>query len=432
MKKKKLVISIVFVVIALVWINSYFNSLQDKLAINSQIVLEVDDMRKWFEEIGQNDFYYSECFADSSFFDMWFPWTFDNVIEEGREKKKYCLEKYEVLKGEYEGALRDELWEKIEDTIWDDWVPLWGSYYAFHTDSEWDNVCVEKTKTSGVKSYFWNCISFSVIDDESVEINGIVYEFVDGKFVSDDKTLVLSSEEFDIEEEKEESIEYNEPIEREFTSYLINDFSNDYYWEIFVSDTDESEDYIVWEGYIVIYNNEGNEILKVWSEMWFVNFYFNLPDWKDKSNLSNISYKDQSLIIYKDFDFDGDKDFAIKGIVWGCSSGYTYDVYLATDEWFIFNNDFSTLTQDNCGMFEVKEQEKEIHITAKSGCCWYKYSHFIVEWDVLKVIYTRIEELEWEDTLVITTSELVDWEWKETEEKKKVKQSEDWSLIEVE
>ena len=113
----------------------------------------------------------------------------------------------------------------------------------------------------------------------------------------------MFSGKFDIEEEKEESVDYNDSEEKEFTSYLIKGLSNGYYWKVYVSDTDESEDYIVGEGYIVIYDKSDEEIIKVWWNDWFINFYFKLYDWKVKSNISDIPYGEQSLIVYKDFDW---------------------------------------------------------------------------------------------------------------------------------
>lgn len=145
--------------------------------------------------------------------------------------------------------------------------------------------------------------------------------------------------------------------------FTVNDFSKEYYGKISVEDTSK----VFMKGSISIYDKKtGKQIIYVVSdELAFEH------DGAVKSNIKELPYGKQSVIIYDDFNFDGIKDFAIED---GQNSGYhlpSFEIYLASGGKFIYNKSFSRLAQENTGMFDVDSQEKKINTMSKSGCCWH-------------------------------------------------------------
>lgn len=98
-----------------------------------------------------------------------------------------------------------------------------------------------------------------------------------------------------------------------------------------------------------------------------------------KSNIAEIPYGHQSIIIYDDFNFDGKKDLALKYGNESCYGGPSFTVYLYQKNSFVENSDFSDLAQNYCGFFDVDQSKKQIHVMTKSGCCWHQYSDYIIK-----------------------------------------------------
>lgn len=104
-----------------------------------------------------------------------------------------------------------------------------------------------------------------------------------------------------------------------------------------------------------------------------------LPDELLTVNEHEFPYGAHSLIMYEDFNFDGEKDFAILNGFHSCYGGPSYQVFLATENGFEWNEDFSELGQFYCGMFKVNQETQTLDTMAKSGCCWHEHSKFAVK-----------------------------------------------------
>jgi len=169
------------------------------------------------------------------------------------------------------------------------------------------------------------------------------------------------------------------------TIFTVNNFSNDYYGKIEISDTSE----VFSKGCISIYDSKTNQqVIKVVSD----ELAISLHDGKVFANIKSLPYGEQSLIMYDDFNFDGKKDFAIEDGQNSCYHGPSFVIYLATDNGFHLSEAFTRLAQEYCGMFQVDSSEKKISTMTKSGCCWHEFSEFIVENNKPKAISIITEE----------------------------------------
>lgn len=151
-------------------------------------------------------------------------------------------------------------------------------------------------------------------------------------------------------------------------NYKISDFSKDYYATVTKNSRDKT-----------------SQILKVFSlknKKPLISQTVNLSEYDFKntqSNIAEIPYGHQSIIIYDDFNFDGKKDIAIKYGNESCYGGPSFVVYLYENNAFVENADFSDLAQNYCGFFDVDKAKKQIHVMTKSGCCWHQYYDFIIK-----------------------------------------------------
>ena len=109
-------------------------------------------------------------------------------------------------------------------------------------------------------------------------------------------------------------------------------------------------------------------------------------DGKVETNVSEIPYGEQSIIISGDFNFDGKPDLAVMDGQNSCYHGPSFQIYLETGKGLQHSEGFTRLAQEYCGMFSVNEDEKTISTMRKSGCCWHEFSLFKVEDDVPVVI----------------------------------------------
>ena len=197
--------------------------------------------------------------------------------------------------------------------------------------------------------------------------------------------------------------------------YEVQDFSDDYYGVVYVTDT--SDFFKI--GWISIYDKKSNsELIKVESEA----IVLEMQNGKLKVNANEFPYGEEDVIIYDDFNFDGVKDFAISD---SHSGGYgmpTYKIYLSEGNKFVYNEKFTELGQDYLGMFYVDHEKKIIHTEQKSGCCYHEDSEFIVEKNAPKLILLVIEDAtKGDDYVYVTTKKLVDGKWIKTEKKEKIK-----------
>jgi len=159
--------------------------------------------------------------------------------------------------------------------------------------------------------------------------------------------------------------------EKQFT-FTVEDFSKDYVGIVYISDTTE----VFTKGWIAILEKKSKkQIIKVESE----ELAFELHNGELLANVKELPYGEQSLIMYEDYNFDGKKDFAIMDGQNSCYHGPSFQIYLATDNGFEYSEEFTSLAQEYCGMFDVDYDKKQIFTMTKDGCCWHEYSTFVVE-----------------------------------------------------
>ncbi|WP_028296218.1 XAC2610-related protein [Olivibacter sitiensis] len=153
---------------------------------------------------------------------------------------------------------------------------------------------------------------------------------------------------------------------------------------------------------------------------------FDFPDYliNDKNeaipNIHELPYGSQSVLIYADFNFDEEEDFALMNGYASCYGGPSFDIYLADGNGkFHFSESFSVLSNEYCGLFQVDYTTKTIHTMTKSGCCWHQFSEFKVvnnEPRVIKVVeegasnrepyFVEVTNTEWENDKATVSEQL--------------------------
>src|SRR5687768_4382168 len=87
-------------------------------------------------------------------------------------------------------------------------------------------------------------------------------------------------------------------------TFVVDDFSDRYNARMFISDTKE----VFSPGWIAVFDKKSQkQIIKVTSE----ELSFDLEDGKVVSNIKELPYGEQSLIMFEDYNFDGLKDLAL-------------------------------------------------------------------------------------------------------------------------
>ncbi|WP_445709899.1 XAC2610-related protein [Flavobacterium sp.] len=170
------------------------------------------------------------------------------------------------------------------------------------------------------------------------------------------------------------------------TKYEIKDFSEKY---IGILTIDKGfEDEVFKKGEISIFKKDNKEsIIKINSE----EFTFDLDtNGNIQTNVLELPYGEQSIIIYQDFNFDGLKDLAIMDGQYSCYHGPSFQIYLESETGLKHSAEFTRLAQEYCGMFQIDYKTKTINTMTKSGCCWHQFSTFEVKGN--KPIAMRIVE----------------------------------------
>lgn len=159
------------------------------------------------------------------------------------------------------------------------------------------------------------------------------------------------------------------------TAYEVLDFSDKYYGKIVLDDTQENE--FLKSGRISIYSSKTNkEVVKIVSEELTLDFD---KEGAVKTNVKELTYGEQSVIIYEDFNFDGKKDLAIMDGKNSCSEGPSFQIYLETNNTLKHSPEFTRLGQEYCGMFQIDYESNTISTYTNNGCCWHQFSEFKVE-----------------------------------------------------
>lgn len=153
--------------------------------------------------------------------------------------------------------------------------------------------------------------------------------------------------------------------------FQVQNFSPRYYGKVWVEQPGE----VFSPGWVAIYEkSSGKELIKVDAEELAVD----LENGKIKTNVHELPYGEQSVIIYEDFNFDGVNDFAIEDGQNSCYHGPSFRIYLAQGKSFALSEEFTDLAQNYCGMFSIDRAHKTISTMTKDGCCWHEYSEFAV------------------------------------------------------
>lgn len=127
----------------------------------------------------------------------------------------------------------------------------------------------------------------------------------------------------------------------------ISDLSPNFYGAVTLTGR---EDEVFKAGYIRVYNRKTRQkIVEIKSD----ELTLDVQDGKVKTNVKELSYGEQSLLIYEDFNFDGRKDLALMDGQNSCYHGPSFQIFLAQGETFKLNPALTRLAQDYCGMFEV-------------------------------------------------------------------------------
>ena len=156
------------------------------------------------------------------------------------------------------------------------------------------------------------------------------------------------------------------------TEYLIDGFSEKYIGKLNIEAGQEDE--VFKKGAISIsLKSSKKEIIKIESE----ELTFELNEGGEvKTNVLELQYGEQSLIISQDFNFDGVKDLAIMDGYFSCYHGPSFQIYLEVNNELKHSPEFTRLAQEYCGMFGVDNETKTIKTMTKSGCCWHQSSTF--------------------------------------------------------
>ena len=163
--------------------------------------------------------------------------------------------------------------------------------------------------------------------------------------------------------------------------YQIQDFSDDYYAIITprVSDNEDSES----NNTIDIIDAKTKKTLISQSADIDIEYELDnsealqLGD-KISANIVSLPYGEHSVLIYDDFNFDNQKDLALRDGRYGCYGGPSYQVYLKDGDTFVHSDDFTELAQGNCGFFGIDEDAQTLNTMTKSGAAWHQYSEYKV------------------------------------------------------
>ncbi len=158
-------------------------------------------------------------------------------------------------------------------------------------------------------------------------------------------------------------------------SFDLIGFSDDFSGKIIVEGNQENSD-LETNCTLNIYQKKNGKL--IFSKPAFYSEY-DMEESKVKSNIKEIPYGEQSILIFEDFNFDGKEDIALRNGNYSCYGGPAYEIYLADKNAFVYNESFTELGSNYCGMFTVDNEKKQLQTMTKSGCCWHQFSTYIVE-----------------------------------------------------
>lgn len=107
------------------------------------------------------------------------------------------------------------------------------------------------------------------------------------------------------------------------------------------------------------------------------------------------SNRDPTVIIYEDFDFDGQRDLAVRDGNDSCYGQPSYRVFLRAAGGFVASEAFTDLVTSGCGMFSVDAKRKHLHTWSKGGCCAYSSREYDVVGHEPRLLH-ELEETTWQ------------------------------------
>lgn len=157
------------------------------------------------------------------------------------------------------------------------------------------------------------------------------------------------------------------------TTWNIEDFSDRYRATLELNDEQE----VFRPGILRVYDkNSGAELIQVSSDELVLAIDDKSGD--VKSNVHELPYGEQSVLIYDDFNFDGIKDLALMDGQFSCYHGPSFQVFLGTPDGFRHSDSFTELAQNYCGFFDYDAESRTINVSAKDGCCRHWFSTYEV------------------------------------------------------
>lgn len=150
-------------------------------------------------------------------------------------------------------------------------------------------------------------------------------------------------------------------------TYRFQPFSDRYSATLEIQDNDE----VFRPGIIRIQRTgDGAPMVEIRSD----ELVLDTTDGQARTNVHELPYGEQSLIVADDFNFDGRPDLAVMDGQFGCYHGPSYQVYLDTATGLEHDDALTTLAQENCGLFQVDHDARTLSTMTKDGCCWHAFS----------------------------------------------------------
>ena len=194
-------------------------------------------------------------------------------------------------------------------------------------------------------------------------------------------------------------------------TYQIQDFSDDYYATI---ETVNNED----DTSSIEASNETNSVIKIIasktkkaliSQPSVIDIDYELDNSKEhqlgrkiSANIVNLPYGEHSVLIYDDFNFDNQKDVALRDGNYSCYGGPSYQVYLKKGNAFVHSDAFTELAQNYCGFFGFNKTTKTLDTMSKSGAGWHQYSEYKVIDNKPVAVHVLLEEYHSKGLISIT------------------------------
>ncbi|WFO16182.1 hypothetical protein M601_021465 [Cellulophaga baltica 4] len=158
-------------------------------------------------------------------------------------------------------------------------------------------------------------------------------------------------------------------------TYTISDFSSTYNATIAIEQGFENDTFKK-GSFSIVNTSTDKQVLFIESDELIIETDNNT---EEKINTISLPYDRQNFLIFQDFNFDGLEDVAFMDGRNSCYGGPSYQIYLQEHHTFVHSPEFTRLSYEYCGMFQIAEKTKTIHTMTKSGCCWHQFSEFKVQ-----------------------------------------------------